>query len=183
MRESRALPSPFYRSYRRSSGPGHRLCRSLYEYRGTQVYPYVEQILASESIIVGGVLERHPGLRVAFLECGCSWLAYWLRRLDEELEAWGWHVVPWLKAKPSEYYLRECFASMEGDEPGARYYIEMHGDDNLLWASDYTHPDASYPDSASQFLALDSISSDTQKKVLWDNPIMYRGFQPSLSQP
>ena len=143
----------------------------------------LEQMLASESIIVGGVLERHPGLRVAFLEAGCSWLVYWLWRLDEELEAWGWHEVPWLKAKPSEYYLKQCFSSMEGDEPGARYYIEMHGDDNLLWASDYPHPDASYPDASSQFLALDSISSETKKKVLWDNPITYYGFQPTLSLP
>ena len=60
----------------------------------------LEQMLASESIVVGGVLERHPKLKVAFLECGCSWLVYWLWRLDEELEAWGWHEVPWLKRKP-----------------------------------------------------------------------------------
>ena len=57
----------------------------------------LEQMLGSESIVVGGVLERHPKLRVAFLECGCSWLVYWLWRLDEELEAWGWHEVPWLE--------------------------------------------------------------------------------------
>ena len=67
--------------------------------------------------------------------------------------------------------------------PEALYYIEMHGDDNLLWASDYPHPDASYPDASSQFLALDSISSETKKKVLWDNPITYYGFQPALSLP
>ena len=30
----------------------------------------LEQMLGSESIVVGGVLERHPKLRVAFLECG-----------------------------------------------------------------------------------------------------------------
>ena len=135
----------------------------------------LEQMLACESIIVGGVLERHPRLRVAFLECGCSWLVYWLWRLDEELEAWGWHETPWLKAKPSEYYLRQCFSSLEGDEPGARAYIEMHGDDNLLWASDYPHPDASYPDASSGFLAIESLSTETKRKVLWDNPMRYYG--------
>ena len=106
----------------------------------------LEQMLGSESIVVGGVLERHPKLRVAFLECGCSWLVYWLWRLDEELEAWGWHEVPWLKKKPSEYFTEQCYVSMEGDEPGAKYYVEMHGNDRLLWASDYPHPDAGIPE-------------------------------------
>ncbi len=136
----------------------------------------LEQMLASESIVVGGVMERHPKLRVAFLECGCSWLVYWLWRLDEELEAWGWHEVPWLKAKPSEYFLRQGWVSMEGDEPGARYYVEMFGDDNLLWASDYPHPDAGYPNAASEFLALDTISEETKRKTLWDNPMRFYGL-------
>ena len=78
----------------------------------------LEQMLASESIIVGGVLERHPKLRVAFLEAGCSWLVYWLWRLDEELEAWGWHEAPELKERPTEYFLRQCFASPGGRREG-----------------------------------------------------------------
>ena len=140
----------------------------------------LEQMLASESIIVGGVLERHPRLRVAFLEAGCSWLVYWLWRLDEELEAWGWHEVPWLKAKPSEYFLNQCVASLEVDEPGVPYYVEMYGDDTLLWASDYPHPDASYPNAASGFLELENITSETKRKVLWDNPVRFYGFEPVL---
>lgn len=136
----------------------------------------LEQMLASESIIVGGVLERHPKLKVAFLECGCSWLVYWLWRLNEELEVWGRHEVPWLKSNPSEYYLRQCYVSMEGDEPGARYYIEMHGNDNLLWASDYPHPDASYPEASSEFLSSGNLSDETKRKVLWDNPLRFYGL-------
>ena len=136
----------------------------------------LEQMLGSESIVVGGVLERHPKLRVAFLECGCSWLVYWLWRLDEELEAWGWHEVPWLKKKPSEYFMEQCWVSMEGDEPGAKYYVEMHGNDRLLWASDYPHPDAGYPNATEEFLGLDTISEETKRKVLWDNPMTFYGL-------
>ena len=136
----------------------------------------LEQMLASESIVVGGVLERHPKLKVAFLECGCSWLVYWLWRLDEELEAWGWHEVPWLKRKPSEYFMEQCWVSMEGDEPGAKYYVEMHGNDRLLWASDYPHPDAGYPNATEEFLGLGTISEETKRKVLWDNPMAFYGF-------
>jgi predicted TIM-barrel fold metal-dependent hydrolase len=43
----------------------------------------MEMMMAFLALLEGGVLERHPGLRVAFLESGCGWLPYWLWRLDE----------------------------------------------------------------------------------------------------
>jgi hypothetical protein len=41
------------------------------------------------SMIFQGVLERFPKLRVAFLEIGCTWLPYWLDRMDEHWEKRG----------------------------------------------------------------------------------------------
>jgi uncharacterized protein len=41
----------------------------------------MEVMLACTSLIWGGVCERHPKLRVAFLESG-SWIAPWLNRMD-----------------------------------------------------------------------------------------------------
>src|SRR5947209_17098324 len=35
-------------------------------------------------ISAGGVLERFPELRVAFLEGNCGWLPWWLHRLDDQ---------------------------------------------------------------------------------------------------
>ena len=46
----------------------------------------MEQMMALLALIEGGVLERHPQLRVGFFESGCGWLPYWLWRLDEEYE-------------------------------------------------------------------------------------------------
>ena len=40
----------------------------------------LEQMTAMVALVLGGVLERHPGLRVAFLESGTGWLPYWLAR-------------------------------------------------------------------------------------------------------
>src|SRR5438874_1711648 len=62
-----------------------------------------EQMLAALSIIAGGVLERFPRLKVAFLESGCGWLPFWLHRMDEHYEKRA-HEVPWLTMKPSEYF-------------------------------------------------------------------------------
>ena len=50
------------------------------------VHP-MEQQMAMLSLIVQGVFERHPTLRVAFLESGAAWLPSWLHRLDEHAGA------------------------------------------------------------------------------------------------
>ena len=47
----------------------------------------IEQMYACLSTINGGVCERFPGLRIAFLEGNCSWVPFWLWRMDEHWEA------------------------------------------------------------------------------------------------
>jgi predicted TIM-barrel fold metal-dependent hydrolase len=42
-----------------------------------------EQMLAALSMIAGGVVERFPRLKIAFLESGCGWLPFWLHRTHE----------------------------------------------------------------------------------------------------
>ncbi len=46
----------------------------------------MEQMVAAVSLIYGGVLERFPGLQVAFLEAGCGWVPFWLERMDDHYE-------------------------------------------------------------------------------------------------
>ena len=43
----------------------------------------IEHAVAFSEMLYGGVFERHPKLRVAFLEAGCSWIVYWVSRLEE----------------------------------------------------------------------------------------------------
>jgi predicted TIM-barrel fold metal-dependent hydrolase len=65
-----------------------------------------EQMAACAGLVLSGVLERHPTLKVVFLESGAAWLPYWLHRLDEHCETWG-HLLPGLTMKPSEYFRRQ----------------------------------------------------------------------------
>ncbi len=48
-----------------------------------------EQMLACAELIAFGVLDRHPGLRVVFLESGGGWAPFWMERLDEQAESFG----------------------------------------------------------------------------------------------
>jgi predicted TIM-barrel fold metal-dependent hydrolase len=130
----------------------------------------MEQMMALLTLIEGGVLERHPKLRVAFLESGCGWLPYWLWRLDEEYENLRWEVKDCVKMKPSEYFRRQCFIAIEPSEPCIGETIQYIGADNLIFGSDYPHADHK-PGIIEEAIALEeSLSRETVQKILWDNP-------------
>jgi len=110
----------------------------------------MEQMGAVYALTVGGILERHPTLRVGILEAGATWLPYWLYRLDEHVEQL--QDVPsetgWLTRLPSTAFRAQCWISCEPDEPNIRALVDTIGADRLMWASDYPHPDCSYPGMA-----------------------------------
>lgn len=137
----------------------------------------LEGMMALLALLEGGVLERHPGLRVAFLESGCGWLPYWLWRLDDlEYKNLAWEVKDNIKMKPSEYFRRQCFIACEPDEPYIQEIIKYIGEDNLLFASDYPHMDHE-PEIVGELVELESrLPKRTIQKILWDNPVRFYGL-------
>lgn len=133
----------------------------------------MEQMMALLALIEGGVLERYPKLKVAFLESGCGWLPYWLWRLDEEYEKLYWEVKDNVKLKPSEYFRRQCFISIEPSELYLPEIIDYIGSDNLLFGSDYPHWDHSH-NIIEQIVNLEQkLSREIVGKILWDNPACF----------
>lgn len=127
-----------------------------------------EQMLGLGSFVAGGVLERHPKLKVAFLEANCSWAPWLLWRMDEGYEREGDVFMPELTMAPSDYFKRQCFVSVEPDEGPARYMIEEFGSDQLVFSTDYPHGDSRYPAAVDSFLKL-PLTDDDKRKILWDN--------------
>ncbi len=130
----------------------------------------LEQMMALLALIEGGVLERHPRLRIGFLESGCSWLLYWLWRLDEEYENLYWEVKDTIKMKPSEYFRRQCFVAIEPSEPYLSEVVEYVGSDNLIFGSDYPHWDHNRDIIKSIVSLAPKLSMETINKIVWDNP-------------
>ena len=135
-----------------------------------------EQMLAAGSFCCGGILERHPDLRVAFLEGNCSWLPFLMWRLDEHWERLGDVYAPELAMAPSEYFKRQCFASVECDEEPVKYVVDYMGSDRLIFSTDFPHSDAKFPTSVKRFLQL-PLSDDDKRKILWDNCAQYYGIK------
>ena len=128
----------------------------------------VELMGAVASMTAGGVLERFPRLRVAFLEGNCSWLPWLLWRLDEYWKMASEGEDASLPMLPSEYFRRQCFISVDADEEQVEWVIRTLGDDALVFSTDYPHPDSHFPEATERFLDL-PIAPESRRRILWDN--------------
>ena len=116
----------------------------------------------------GGVLERFPDLRVALLEGNCSWAPWFLYRLDEHYEWTGWYEAPDLTMKPSDYFRRNCWISVEADEETVPHFVEKFGDERLIFSTDYPHGDSKFPHAVDAFEKL-PMSDDAKARAVSTN--------------
>ncbi len=139
----------------------------------------MEQMAAMASLVLEGALERHPALRVAFLESGTGWLPYWLARLDGHAEWMHDSETAALALTPSEYFARQCVICTDPDDPLAAWVVAQVGADHVMWASDFPHPDALYPAALTAFVeesAEHGLGGDDLDAVLWDTPVRFYGL-------
>jgi predicted TIM-barrel fold metal-dependent hydrolase len=127
----------------------------------------MEAMAAFAGLVVEGVFDRYPALRVGFLESGTGWLPYWLDRLDEHHEMWGPSERPDLQCRPSEYFAHQCVISGEADDKFIGPVVAAVGAERVMWASDYPHMECAYPESVSKLLAHAALSPEALQEVLW----------------
>ena len=115
--------------------PGLRNCR-------TTVSFVVGSMLACTAFIMGGVLERHPELKLVFLESGCGWASFWLDRLEAGIQGGTRRLrIQGLNSNPVEYFQRQCFVAADQDDPGIAPLIDAIGDHVIVGATDFGHPE------------------------------------------
>ena len=128
----------------------------------------VELMGAIASFTTGGVLERHPKLRAAFLEGTAGWLPWWLWRLDDQWEKFGPGCERPLAMLPSEYFKRQCYIALDVDEEPAIHAVNDMGAEYFVVSSDYPHSDGAFPDAMKEFFGM-ALTDEQRKKILWDN--------------
>ena len=129
----------------------------------------VEAMVAMMSLIWFGVVERYPALRIVHVEADAGWLPYWLQRMEQHWDFSGNAEHPDLKMRPTSYFKRNFWVACRGDEMTIPSVVELVGDDNLLFNTDYPHPDGTWP-WGMQSLRDQKISDESKRKILWDNP-------------
>jgi predicted TIM-barrel fold metal-dependent hydrolase len=139
--------------------------------------------------ILGGVLERHPALRVVFTEEGLGWIPKELEALDrfagsmsripaaqDEL-AYGAQVVGRMSLRPSDYWRRQCYAGASFMHPSETAIRDQIGVDKIMWGSDYPHTESSYPYSEAAIrFGYAGLPQPQVEQMLSDNAARVYGF-------
>ena len=122
------------------------------------------------SLIVEGVFDRFPALRIALVESGFTWLPPFLWRFDKEWKGLR-REIPWTKRLPSEYvreHVTLTLQPIDGPPDAARLLraIDQLGSDDLLvFSTDYPHWHFDEPDEALPA----GLPSSLKRKLLSDN--------------
>ncbi|HEY7061656.1 MAG TPA: amidohydrolase family protein [Chloroflexota bacterium] len=131
--------------------------------------PMFELATAVSNMVIGGVFERFPTLKVAFLEAGIGWVPWLVENLDEHVELRR-PETPYLSALPSEYLSSgRAFFSFEPDEHQVPEVAALLGEQSLLFSSDYPHWDSPFPNSVKIVRERSDMSDTLKQKVLCDN--------------
>ena len=127
------------------------------------------------SMIYSGILERCPRIKLVLGESGIGWIPYVLWRMDSEWEDQFKDLS--LKMPPSGYWKRQCRATYQSDPIGVKLLDEL-GVENVMWGSDFPHPDGIWPDSQEYIQReLGSLPAATRRKIVCENAAKLYGFQ------
>jgi predicted TIM-barrel fold metal-dependent hydrolase len=130
---------------------------------------FFEKRIHHQQRVAGGLLERFPRLKFAFMEAGCGWVPYWMERLDEHFEFLQ-PTVPWLTKPPSEYMKSgQMFYAFEMEEKMLPYVAEFIGAERLVFATDYNHSDSKFPHTVEEVMERKDISDVLKTKIMGDN--------------
>ncbi|MFQ5757248.1 MAG: amidohydrolase family protein [Acidiferrobacterales bacterium] len=126
------------------------------------------------SIIYAGVLQRYPHTQIVIGESGIGWIPYLLDHMDIEWEDQFKDLT--LTMKPSEYWYRQCKATYQSDRIGIKLLDDL-GAENVMWGSDFPHPDGVWPDSQ-EFInkELGHLPADVRYKIVCENAAKLYGF-------
>jgi predicted TIM-barrel fold metal-dependent hydrolase len=100
------------------------------------------------NLILSGVFDRHPRLKVVCAEFDVGWVA----NLVQQVDYWFGRASTYdaekniNKQPPSAYFKSNAFFTYQDDRAGV-LTTPVFGADNFLWASDYPHGVTTWPNS------------------------------------
>jgi predicted TIM-barrel fold metal-dependent hydrolase len=125
----------------------------------------------------GGVLDRHPKLKVVITECRADWVPATIVQMDKEFAAGGLS----LKVKPSEYWARHFYVTPSSPR---KYEVEMRheiGLTKLMFGTDYPHPEGTWPNTQDWIrAAFDGVPEAEARLILGENAVACYGLDLAL---
>ena len=142
--------------------------------RGHAINNFLGIIRAIQDIVglmvLGGVFERHPKLKLVVAESDVGWLPHYMCRMDHAAKLHAQDgIIRGLSKLPSEYIKTNVWGTFQ-DDVSAYHSLYMVDYQHLLWASDFPHSDSTWP--RSQELIKDQtghLTEEQRQAIFRDN--------------
>jgi predicted TIM-barrel fold metal-dependent hydrolase len=124
------------------------------------------------NVILSGMFDRHPDLKMVSVESGCGWIPFILETLDYEMSENAPDELRQMKKMPSEYFKSNMFATFwfENNRNKLPELVEAVGEDNILFETDFPHPTCLYPQPLETVRAkMATLSPEARRKILGEN--------------
>jgi predicted TIM-barrel fold metal-dependent hydrolase len=136
-------------------------------------------------LILSGVLERYPGLKLIFTEQPpVTWIIETLFKMDRHVESGAFVRSGVLSQKPSDYYRRQVWLGatlLSRPELEQRYEI---GVDRIMWGSDFPHIESHWPHARERLRDLmKGLPEGEVRAMVSDNAVQAYDLDVGALQP
>ncbi len=119
------------------------------------------------NLIFSGLLDRYPELKFVSVESGIGWIPFMLEACEYQMDENMGDENRTLELRPREYFRRQIYASFWFERENVPRTIELLGEDNVMFETDFPHPTCLYPDVRGGLQeALGKLDERVQRKVL-----------------
>jgi len=136
-------------------------------------------LMAFNAVLSGGILDRHPSLRVGFFELGSQWVPFLIDRMSHYYQFVAERAPAARPAaqRPPLEYLRggQVYITCEVDDRLLPQVVSLMGEDQIFFASDIPHGDRE-PDAVKTLQARTDLTSSVKRKILYDNAARFYGL-------
>jgi predicted TIM-barrel fold metal-dependent hydrolase len=136
-------------------------------------------------MVMAGVFDRYPDLRVTFSELRTEWVAPTLAHLESKFDEWRFSdsAAKMPKLRPTDYWRRNCAVShmLKPYDLALRYQI---GVENLMFSSDYPHVEGTWPNTREWLrLALKGVPEDEARLIVGGNAARFYHIDVAALHP
>ncbi|HEX2851571.1 MAG TPA: amidohydrolase family protein [Acidimicrobiales bacterium] len=139
--------------------------------RGPRLNSFLSVVRGCQDImgmlVLGGVFERHPGLRIVCVEADAGWVPHFMYRMDHAYKRHRYWLPPGqtLTRLPSEYFAEHIYVTFQDDWTAFRFADSMNWH-RLMWANDFPHSDSTWPWSQDLLAEHTEALSDEQREAI-----------------
>lgn len=103
--------------------------------------------------VLGGILDRHPGLRIGFFEGGINWVPSTVQDAQHIAASFQHLANLDVQHDPQHYWDTHMFASFMVDPLGLEL-VDRIGVDRIMWSTDFPHNESTYGYSGESLAAV-----------------------------